>query len=282
MIDRSQVGLLHPGSMGAAVGRQLTSAGLRVRWIPAGRSLATRRRAEDAGLEPIDDLVAMADACWLILSVCPPAAAVSVAESVAAVSFDGVYVDANAVSPARAREIAVLLAAGGAETVDGGIVGPPPGGPRNAWLCLSGPAPAAQRVAELFAGSKLATTVLTGPVGQASALKLAFASYNKISIALAAQANALATAFGVRDELRDLAGQVLPGTPLAQPEAVLTAGPRAWRWAPEMLEIAAACAEAGLEPDLQQAAARLFERWRDRKDDDGISLDQLLEDLRQP
>src|SRR5947199_4034271 len=56
----------------------------------------------------------------LVLSICPPHAALDVARAVA--PFGGLYVDANAVSPARATEIAAMQPA----YVDGGIVGGPP------------------------------------------------------------------------------------------------------------------------------------------------------------
>ena len=41
--------------------------------------------------------------------------------------FHGIFVEANAVSPRTAREIAAVIAGQGASVVDGGIIGPPPG-----------------------------------------------------------------------------------------------------------------------------------------------------------
>ena len=67
----------------------------------------------------------------MILSICPPHAALEVARSAA--GFDGVYVDANAISPLRAQEIAALHP----RFVDGGIVGGPPREP-GTTLYLSG------------------------------------------------------------------------------------------------------------------------------------------------
>jgi hypothetical protein len=131
----------------------------------------------------------------------------------------------------------------------------------------------------LFTGTALAARVLDGPVGRASALKLAFASYNKISIALAAQAAALAAAHGVLEELEELGATQLPGTPLGRLETLPGAAARAWRWAPEMAEIAAACTAAGLAPELALAAERLLGRWAVHKDDDGIPLGDLLDQL---
>ena len=122
------IGLLHPGEMGAAVGQCLAAAGHEVLWTDQGRSPATRERAEAAGLKAagIGDIAARSD---VVFSVCPPHAALDVAREVAGAGFGGLYVDANAVSPERAREVAGVVRAGGAEFADGGIIGTPPAAP---------------------------------------------------------------------------------------------------------------------------------------------------------
>jgi 3-hydroxyisobutyrate dehydrogenase-like beta-hydroxyacid dehydrogenase len=279
-VSHKTIGILHPGSMGAAVGRQAIVGGARVLWLPHGRGSATVQRAEAAGLEPAADLFSLAEACGVIISVCPPAAAVDVAEQVAQTPFRGIYVDANAISPERTQYIAALLSERGITVVDGGIVGPPPRWPGGAtWLYLSGPDRAVRQVNELFAGSPLEPVLIAGPVGRASALKLAFASYHKLSYVLAAQSYALAHGHGVLDELVELAGRVLPQTPLGRPDQLVTAGPRAWRWAPEMREIAEACQSAGISADYLGAAAATLERWTVHKDDNTVSLEQLIADL---
>src|SRR5580700_5325434 len=131
-MGEATVGLLHPGEMGAAVGQCLAAAGHRVLWVPEGRSAASAARAAAGGLTAasggLAGLVREAD---IIVSVCPPHAALGVARQVAALGaarqgagfgaagqvaalgaarqgagFGGVYADANAVSPATAREIA--------------------------------------------------------------------------------------------------------------------------------------------------------------------------------
>ncbi|GAA0238013.1 NAD(P)-dependent oxidoreductase [Cryptosporangium japonicum] len=267
------IGVLHPGAMGAAIGRELVAAGRAVYWVTAGRGANTRRRAEAAGLRPVATLDELASSCPVILSVCPPAASSSVAAAVAATGFDGRFVDANAIAPSRARAIAGTL-----PTVDGGIVGPPPGGPGRTVLYLSGAD--AGTIAALFDGTAVEARVLGGEVGQASALKLAFSAYNKITFALAAQSYALADAHGVRTELEALAGAKLPDTPLAEPASLSGVGARAWRWAPEMREIAAAATEIGLPPGVAEGAAALFARWAAFRDDPDVPLERLLDELR--
>lgn len=267
--------------MGAAVGAQLVAAGQRCAWLPDGRGPATRARAEAAGLVALDNPVDLTT-CEIVVSVCPPASAVTVAQQVARTGFTGCYVDANAISPRHSAQIATLLGTVGATVVDGGIVGPPPRHAGSTRLYLSGPDDAVSRVHAVFADTGLTPIVLPGAVGAASALKLAFAGYNKVSTVLAAQAYALARHHGVDTQLRELAAGVLPGTPLATPDGLAAAGGKAWRWAPEMGEIADACREAGLPADLLNAAETFLGHWREYKDDPDVTLDQLLEALSRP
>ena len=138
------VGLLHPGAMGAAVGKVLTRAGRTVLWASEGRSAESGARARDAGLQDAGTVAALAGRSDLVLAVCPPHGALDVARAIG--PFTGLYVDANAVSPATAAEIREIVEAAGARYVDGGIIGPPPDGSNAPRLYLSGAC--APRVAE--------------------------------------------------------------------------------------------------------------------------------------
>ncbi|HTX26377.1 MAG TPA: NAD(P)-binding domain-containing protein, partial [Streptosporangiaceae bacterium] len=186
-MGRTTVGLLHPGEMGAAVGQCLAAAGHRVLWVPEGRSPASAARAAAAGLTAVSSggLAALAREAEVIISVCPPYAALDVARQVAQLvaPFGGVYVDANAVSPTTAREIAGIAEAGGASYVDGGIIGTPPVTPGFIRFYLSGArAPEVQR---LFAGGQVDARVISASdSGSASAMKMAYASWTKGSAAL--------------------------------------------------------------------------------------------------
>ncbi|WP_329066070.1 NAD(P)-dependent oxidoreductase [Amycolatopsis sp. NBC_01480] len=272
------VGLLHPGDMGAAVGALLAARGVRTLWVSEGRGAATRRRAQEAGLTEVPRLADLAE-CGVILSICPPVFAAEVAAAVAETPFQGVYLDANAISPRHTQQIEDLFVhRGGVTVVDGGIVGPPPRRNDTTRLYLSGAE--APRLESLFADTSLQPLVLDGPVGQASALKLAFASYNKLTFALAAQSYALASQHGVADHLRELASAKLPDTPLGQPGGIVSAGQRAWRWEGEMAEIAAACADSSLPPALLTAAESLFAHWQQYRDDPDITVEQLLASLK--
>src|SRR5690348_12890343 len=185
--------VLHPGEMGAAIGAALVATGAEVVWLPRERSAATRRRADEAGLTPADE----AGDCDIVLSVCPPGHALDVAESLA--GFRGVYVDANAVSPTTAAEVAQLVEGNGAAYVDGGIIGPPPREQGTTRLYLSGDR--ASEVAALFLDARIDPVVIDGDRFAASATKMAYAAWTKISAALLLAAHATATRLEVDDVL---------------------------------------------------------------------------------
>lgn len=252
------LGLLHPGEMGATVGAAAAFDVGRVLWASDGRSAATRNRAEAAGLTDVTSVAALARESDVIVSVCPPAAALQVAEDVAKHGFTGVFVDANAVSPATARALGSVFEAGPADFVDGGIIGPPARKAGTTRLHLSGPR--AAEVAACFETGPLAAHVVDGPVGAASALKMTFAAYTKGTSALLAASYAVARAEGVDTELLREWEQSAPEAPGRLRLGVPNAARKAWRFTGEMHEIAATFEAAGITSGFHQAAAEIFER----------------------
>ena len=119
------IGVLHPGKMGISVAAAAQQAGNTVYWASAGRSAQTQERAVRFQLQDSTDLAGLCTACTVIISVCPPHAAEDVAAQVAALNYQNIYVDANAISPDRTRLIESIVSAAGATYVDGGIIGGP-------------------------------------------------------------------------------------------------------------------------------------------------------------
>ena len=295
------IGLLHPGEMGAAVGQCLVAAGHRVLWVPEGRSSASAARAAAAGLSAASGgLAGLVRETDVIVSVVPPHAALDLARQVAALGAGrqaagsgGIYVDANAVAPATALEIARIV---GASYVDGGIIGTPPVAPGFIRLYLSGAR--AGEVQRLFAGSPVDARVIGGDasagdavmgdavvgdavvgdaVVAASAVKMAYASWTKGSAALLLAARALARAEGVEDTLLAEWGISQPGLAGRSERAAGSAAAKGWRWVAEMEEIAVAMAAAGLPDGFHQAAAEVY-----RHVGDDPSPDALLTALLSP
>ncbi len=294
------IGLLHPGEMGAAVGQCLAETGHQVLWVPEGRSPATGARAAAAGLTAAG-LAGLIERSDIIMSVCPPHAALDIARQVT--GFGGIYLDANAISPATAREVAGVVEAGGASYVDGGIIGTPPVTPGFIRLYLSGPK--AGEIRDLFDGSPVDARVVdrgtgsgagaagagaagagaagagaagagaagagvvgavgavgaVGVVGAASAVKMAYASWTKGSAALLLAARALARAEGVEETLLAEWGISQPGLEERSARAAGSAAAKGWRWIAEMEEIAATMAAAGLPGGFHQAAAEIYRRF---------------------
>ena len=278
-MSKPTIALLHPGEMGAALGACLVSRGVRVVWVSQGRSAATRKRAEAAGLEECETLDRALAAAEVVLSVCPPHGALDLARAVAAKkSFRGIYVDANAVAPASAREIARAIEAAGASFVDGGIIGPPPSAPGRTRLYLCGLA--REKIVALFASTHVQAVALDGEIGAASALKMAYAAWTKGSTALIAAVRALAQSEGVDASLLEEWKLSQPRL-LQESDAVPGKVRKAWRWVAEMEEIAASFEAAGLPGGFHLAAAEIYGRLAAFKDSAAPpSLDEVTEALR--
>ncbi len=258
------IGLLHPGDMGSVVGACAVAGGSRVLWASEGRSAGTRDRAAAAGLEDAARLAAVVAGSDVVVSVCPPHAALDLARAVAALRFSGLFVDANAVSPSTAREIGGAVEAGGAVFVDGGLIGPPPRAAGTTRLYLSGRE--AKRAAALFDGTRLEAIAVGDAPGAASALKMAYAAYTKGVSALLMGVRALAAAEGVDDALLAEWHRSQPDLPKRSEAAVRDNARKAWRFVGEMEEITATFEAAGLPGDFHEAAAEIYRRLAVYKD----------------
>jgi 3-hydroxyisobutyrate dehydrogenase-like beta-hydroxyacid dehydrogenase len=250
------IGLLHPGDMGSAVGNVLRLAGHQVLYASQGRSAGTVRRAIAAGLTDTGSVGSLVEQCEVVLSICPPSAALEVARLVD--GFTGIYVDANAISPATTRAVATVIETGGGRFVDGGIIGGPPSPERVAATRLYLSGELAQDVVGLFDGTALDARVVGSEAGHASALKLCFAAWTKGTAALLLAIRATAEAEGVEEAL--LAEWAISQPDLAKRSAgaVASAQSKGWRWVGEMEEIAATFANAGLPDGFHMAAAEVF------------------------
>jgi 3-hydroxyisobutyrate dehydrogenase-like beta-hydroxyacid dehydrogenase len=250
--------ILHPGQMGISIAAAAQTSDSAVYWLSEGRSDQTRQRAAEHNLQEGRTLPQTAPNMDLIISVCPPHAAETVAQQVAETGFKGLYLDANAISPARARRINQVMTAVQASYVDGGIIGGPAWEPNRTWLYLSGPD--AQQVADCFAGGPLGVEIIGSEPDKASALKMCFAAYTKGTTALLAAILATAETLDVRHDLErqwsrngsDFAAQTA--------ERVRRVTAKAWRFAGEMDEIADTFQTAGLPGGFHQASADIYQR----------------------
>ena len=263
--------LLHPGEMGASIGAALRGNSHNVQWVARSRSEATRQRAEAADLTPASTLENALANVDHVISVCPPDAALDVARSVRGAGFGGIYVDANAVSPATSSCLSGIAGAG---FVDGGIIGPPAWRPGATRLYLSGAN--ASRVASWFEGSLVDARVVEC---SASALKMCYAAYTKGSSALILAIRALAASQGAEDALLSEWNISQPGLASRSSAAARGTSRKAWRFEGEMREIAATFADAGLPSGFHEAASDIYRRMRDLKTVDDAGIELVIETL---
>lgn len=273
------IGLLHPGAMGASLGAALVDRGHQVVWAAQHRSRATRTRAQRVGLVDVGTLAALVERSDTILSVCPPAEALTVAHSIAALGFTGVYLDANAVAPATARAVAATVGEAGAAPLDGGIIGPPAGPDGLTVLYLSGDRGRSDAVAQLFAGGPLRTVHVGDSIGAASAVKIGFAAWTKGTSALLLAVRAFAEAEGVVDGVDHAWSTLTPELIDRLPATAAGTGPKAWRFVGEMREIATAFGAAGLPSGFHTAAAEVYAALADLRDHDRVEIAQVVQRL---
>jgi L-threonate 2-dehydrogenase len=275
------VAIVAAGNMGAGIARRLVENGITVLTLLNGRSAATAERAKVAGMTPASlDAVMEAD---LLLSIVPPANALAFAEQTAfalkSARRKPVFADCNAVSPATVRHIHAVVSATGAEFVDAGIIGFPPvpggkGKEKGPHLYASGDSAAKLAVLNDYG---LDLRVLNGPVGAASALKMAYAGISKGTIAIVAAmvlaAERSGSAEALRQELSESEQSLLKTMAHRIPNSML---PKAWRWVAEMQEIAEFAREDPAAYDMWMGISKLFERIAediggDRKETDALA-----------
>lgn len=277
----ANIGILHPGSMGVSVAATVKNGDHRVYWVSEGRSAETRQRAEQVSLLDAGTLGELCKTCEAILSVCPPHAAEDVAEEVAAHSYQGIFIDANAISPHKSIHIGEEIGAAGARYVDGGIIGPPAWEAGRTWLYLSGEG--AYEASLYFSAGPLETCVLDGEVGIASAVKMCYAAYTKGTTALLCGIMATAEALGVRDVLETQWSRGGSNFAETTRERVRRVTSKAWRYTGEMDEIAATFQEAGLPGEFHATAGMIYRRLADFKDASSVPpLEEVLQALLEP
>lgn len=250
------VAVIAPGNMGAGVATRLTANGVRVLTSLDGRSVESKRRAAEAGMTAANDAeIAGAD---IFLSIVPPGQALALAEklkpSLRSSNHKPVFVDCNAVSPQTVGEIAAVIAETGCPFVDGGIIGPPPrvDSSRTKMYVSGVDAP---QVAELNKYG-LDIRVMGGKIGDASALKMSYAAFNKGVVALGAIAALAADRAGVGGALRAELAESQSARLAELTRTIPDMLPKAYRWVAEFEEIAQFA--GGSEAEIFKGIARLY------------------------
>lgn len=228
----------------------------------------TNFRASEAQIDILPNDISLVSESDYIFSIVPPRDAVATAKRITTAfkqiasssrSAPLYYLDLNAISPKRAREIAALFAA---ETpsirlIDGGIIGGPPALKANpsisdttenntsplSWYIPNIPLSGEHSLADapvsgphLF--KSLSSTHISRNIGVASGLKCCFASTTKGFAALCIQSFTTAAQLDVLPLLLQQMDTHMPGIANAARGLVTAMPTKSGRWVAEMQEIA--------------------------------------------
>ncbi|KAF8574244.1 6-phosphogluconate dehydrogenase C-terminal domain-like protein [Ramaria rubella] len=280
------IGLLSAGAMGSAVAHRLTAHGCTVLTSLAGRSAASKERAQTAGMQDAG-LEEIAKRARYVLSILPPSSALSFAKQFTDVlrkqppTFEKadsgvgdrpagmqlIFADCNAVSPASVHQIVTHFSEDA--FVDACIIGGPPSIPSESpvydpTFYASGSPHAVEAFARALTVGGLKVSTLQAGVGDASALKMGYAGINKgltgltAAMILATHASSPATSAALMRELSLSQPVLLQRTTRMVPDML----PKAYRFVGEMEEISefVNTGVQGGTADIWQGLARLFER----------------------
>jgi 3-hydroxyisobutyrate dehydrogenase-like beta-hydroxyacid dehydrogenase len=254
------IGVVSPGDMGQAIAGRLKEAGFSVHTALDGRSERTRALAREAGLTDCGSMEKLVATCELVISVINPGEALNVTRQVAdAMKKTGRHVafaDLNAVSPQTARDADRMIREAGGMYIDGGIIGPPPRTEKDKpRIYASGPD---AYLLDQIKHPNLLVRVMSERVGDASGVKMCYAAMTKGTTALAVELLVAARKLGVEQalekELRESRSDVFDW----QMKNIAVMPPKAYRWVPEMQEIAKTFGELGLTRRIFEGATDVY------------------------
>lgn len=253
------VAILSPGEMGAAVGKVFAENGFSVITTLDGRSGPTRERALASGFQDAGSLADVVAAADIVLSILPPASALAQAEATASAMTETgktpPYADCNAVAPETTIRIGQIIADAGADYIDGGIIGNPPGKAKPTRFYVSGPGATAMGA---FDGKGIVVHQCGPEVGRGSSVKMVYAGITKGTSALHAAMLIAAERLGVADELHAelQSSQVATYQRMENMTPALPAV--SGRYIGEMLEIAKTMTACDVPAGFHEGAAALY------------------------
>ncbi|MEZ2130735.1 MULTISPECIES: DUF1932 domain-containing protein [unclassified Sinorhizobium] len=267
--------IIGAGAMGSAIAKRLIDHGGTVLTYLEGRSERTIARAKAAGMVPVgrQDLVKSE----LIMSIVPPAEAITVAELIAGASSylpaAPPFMDCNAIAPKTMQQVAARFQGSGMEVLDGAIIGGPPlPGKIGPTIYVSGDT--ADRT-KLLADYGLHVRHCDGPLGAASALKMCYAGINKGFIGLGTAMLLAASRSGAAEGLRMELSESLPELERKLTKSVPDMYPKAYRWVAEMHEIGDFLGDDDPAARIFRGMADVFARMAKDADEGGELARQL-------
>lgn len=252
-----KIAILMPGDMGHGVGQALGARGHQVLTCLEGRSAHTRMLADRAGITDVGSLDAVVEEAELILSIVPPNRAVAqardIADAMARTGATPAYADCNAISPITMADVASQLP--NTVIIDAGIIGLNPIKSPPTRFYVSGPDCSAL---EALHCDVLRVVKIADEIGRASALKMVYAAGTKGVWTLQTALLLTAARQGVLEPLLAELAYSQKGNLEAMRARIPFLPADSERWVPEMEEIAATFADAGVTDGFHKGAAAVF------------------------
>jgi 3-hydroxyisobutyrate dehydrogenase-like beta-hydroxyacid dehydrogenase len=280
-----KIGIMSIGEMGFHWAKLLKSHGVDVLTYDKDRGEVSRKRGENAGAKSMASMEELVEEAELIVSIVVPSAATRVAAKVAQAAAktgrkDLLFLDANAISPMTADEIAKTLAAARVDFIDGCIIGSASRMGKGTIVYVSGADAARMQALESF---KIPIKVLGPNTHQASAFKVVYAGLTKGLQGLFCELLMGARRFGLLEEVRAQYEESFPGLLDKVSSSIIGLRIHAGRRAEEMDELKRTFNHNGLESFMAPAAQKVLEAIAaldtGRASDDGARQGDLSETL---
>jgi 3-hydroxyisobutyrate dehydrogenase-like beta-hydroxyacid dehydrogenase len=246
-----KIGITSIGDMGGQVAVRLKACGYEIFTSLEGRSKRTIALSAKAGVTDcgsVEKLVATVD---VIISVLDPAHAVTKSRG-----RKIIFVNGNAVAPRTAHEIDGIIRAAGGACVDGSILRVTSKGKSELRLYVSGPEAS---VLTQINDEILKIRVVGEKIGNASALKMCYGAFTKGALALGVELLLASHKLGVAEEVAAEFEDTQPEVYKWILGRTIGMAPKAYRYVPEMLEVATTFEDAGMTRHMMEGAADMFE-----------------------
>tara|TARA_B110000438_G_scaffold192875_1_gene184467 strand:+ start:869 stop:1717 length:849 start_codon:yes stop_codon:yes gene_type:complete len=259
------VTLISPGEMGSPIAEYIISSGIKVISPLNNRSEETRKRSIKSGIEDSKTLIESMKQTDLIISILVPSEAENLCKEIANISKvidkEIYYADLNAISPKTVQNMRNILTNTKIKFIDGGIIGGPPISNKFPRIYVSG---IHSKVFMELNNLGMEVIDMSGEIGDASAIKMAYASITKgySSLLIAAVTLAIKTnnfdAF--MDELKFSQPKVF--NDLKNLKSIPS---KAHRWIGEMTEISNTFIDNGVTGNFHKGSFDIYTKVSDSK-----------------
>ncbi len=257
-----KIGIIGYGEVGTAFARDLRANGAARSGVRRpvrefrGEAGPRREGRGRAGIRAAPNLQSVIDGAAFVFSAVTASAVEAVAAEAAQFLTAGqVFLDLNSASPATKRRAAVLVAASGADYVEGAVMAPI-AEPRLRVPILGG-GPAAARTADALNALGMNIRTVSEDIGKASAMKLCRSIMIKGFEALIIDCAAASRAWDVQDEVYASLTQTFPSIDWPKLAEIMSARVKRHgkRRAAEMREAGDMMADLGFDSGLCRAIA---------------------------